>query len=244
MTYTITATNVGSQPATGVTVTDTLPEGLTFVSCDPACDSSGLPVVIWTVDGELDVGDDLTFEVVATVDDPAAAGARRGHQHREWWTTTAPTAPTATPTTTPTPTPTRSTPPPTSPCPRTTASTGSRAATRVTYTVTVTNIGDQDAIGVAVVDTLPAGMTFVSCEAPAGVICDELPPGSGTVDAVIPLLAGEGGEVELAITVTVDDPVADGTTEFENTVVADHPADVTPDNNRDTDTDTTAPTSR
>ncbi|HUR79150.1 MAG TPA: DUF11 domain-containing protein [Thermoanaerobaculia bacterium] len=61
------------------------------------------------------------------------------------------------------------------------------ADTDVTYTVTVTNIGELDAASVEVTDPVPDGMTFVSASpAPAGFTCGE---SEGLVSCFAPLLA-------------------------------------------------------
>lgn len=77
LTYQLTVSNDGTRSATGVTVTDTLPEHLEFVSCAPACDSSALPAITWTDVTEddpagpdatgFDAGYTATLTVVATV---------------------------------------------------------------------------------------------------------------------------------------------------------------------------------
>ena len=49
LTYAIQFRNNGNQNATGVAVTDTLPAGVTFLSCSNACDSTNAPVIVWNV---------------------------------------------------------------------------------------------------------------------------------------------------------------------------------------------------
>jgi uncharacterized repeat protein (TIGR01451 family)/CSLREA domain-containing protein len=52
------------------------------------------------------------------------------------------------------------------------ASSGTVAAgTNVTYTITVSNAGPDTPSSVVVTDNLPASLSFVSCSAPAGVVC-------------------------------------------------------------------------
>ncbi len=70
----------------------------------------------------------------------------------------------------------------------------------LTYTLTVTNNGPQDATGVTVVDTLPAGVTYVS----ASDICTEA---AGVVTCTVGALPVDG-VVEFTIVVTAD---AEGT---------------------------------
>jgi uncharacterized repeat protein (TIGR01451 family) len=63
--FTLTVSNAGPAPATGVTVTDTLPAGLTYVSND--CGAAfAAPTLTWSV-GNLAVGASATCHVTATV---------------------------------------------------------------------------------------------------------------------------------------------------------------------------------
>jgi len=64
VTFTITATNNGTSPATGVTVTDVLPVGYTFVSATPSVGTWSAPT--WTINN-LAVGASETLTIVATV---------------------------------------------------------------------------------------------------------------------------------------------------------------------------------
>jgi uncharacterized repeat protein (TIGR01451 family) len=91
-----------------------------------------------------------------------------------------------------------------------------------TYTITVSNDGVDDATGVEVVDTLPAGVDFVS--ASAG--CSEA---SGVVTCVVGDLDA-GGSVTLSIVVTAPDTEGDITNEVE---VMGNEEDMNPDDNMD-----------
>ena len=72
LTYTITITNNGPAPATSVTLTDTLPGGVTFVSSTPSQGScSGATVVTCTI-GSLANSASATVVIVVT---PASAGS-------------------------------------------------------------------------------------------------------------------------------------------------------------------------
>jgi uncharacterized repeat protein (TIGR01451 family) len=66
VTFTVTVTNSGQDPASGVEVTDQLPEGLTFVRSAPSS-SYDAGTGIWTVGG-IDVGETISLEIVATAD--------------------------------------------------------------------------------------------------------------------------------------------------------------------------------
>ena len=63
-TYTLTAANAGDAPLTGVTITDTIPSGLTYVSSSPAGTESG-STVTWDI-GDLAVG--ATSSVTVTLE--------------------------------------------------------------------------------------------------------------------------------------------------------------------------------
>ncbi|MCH2081056.1 MAG: hypothetical protein MK226_01635, partial [Saprospiraceae bacterium] len=61
--FTITVTNDGPAPATGVEVTDQLPSGFNYVSSDGAYDAgSG----VWTI-GDMGIGETVTLNITATV---------------------------------------------------------------------------------------------------------------------------------------------------------------------------------
>ncbi len=70
--YTLTIANVGDQGATGIVVTDDLPDGVTFVSAsDGGSHSAG--VVTWTLADQLAAGDDFELTLTVTVNDPLPA---------------------------------------------------------------------------------------------------------------------------------------------------------------------------
>ena len=66
--YTISVTNAGPSTATGISVTDSLPAGLVFVSSVPATTTNAGNQVIWTSLGNLAVGatTNLTLTVLST----------------------------------------------------------------------------------------------------------------------------------------------------------------------------------
>jgi uncharacterized repeat protein (TIGR01451 family) len=70
--YTITVTNLGPAPASGITITDTLPAGLTLTSDNSATTATSYTGGIWDLQANvLDAGDSLSLQITATV----AAGA-------------------------------------------------------------------------------------------------------------------------------------------------------------------------
>jgi uncharacterized repeat protein (TIGR01451 family) len=66
LTYTLTATNEGSTPATGVVVTDTLPADTTYQSCSGATCGQAANKVTWTV-GTLGANSQATLTLVVRV---------------------------------------------------------------------------------------------------------------------------------------------------------------------------------
>jgi uncharacterized repeat protein (TIGR01451 family) len=71
VTFTVRATNRGPSPATGVTIADALPAGLSFVSAAQSQGSYDSATGIWTV-GALDSPAQATLTLVASVDQPGA----------------------------------------------------------------------------------------------------------------------------------------------------------------------------
>ncbi len=106
----------------------------------------------------------------------------------------------------------------------------------LTYTITVTNGGPSDALGVSVVDNIPAQFASWTwtCTTTGGATCT----GSGgsittNFSDTVNLPAGS------SITYTVVAQIASSATgDLTNTVTISHPADTTPDDNTASDTDT------
>ena len=71
VTFTVRATNRGPSVATGVSIADTLPTGLTFVSATASHGSYDAGTGLWTV-GALDLLAEATLTLVASVDQPGA----------------------------------------------------------------------------------------------------------------------------------------------------------------------------
>jgi uncharacterized protein (TIGR03437 family) len=91
----------------------------------------------------------------------------------------------------------------------------------VTYTLTLTNNGAADAQNVTVTDNLPAAVTFVSCGATGGGVCD----GSGNNRTVTFLSLASGSSATITLVVTANGPA--GTT-ITNTATV---TSATPDSN-------------
>lgn len=191
VTFTVTATNNGPANATGVEVTDGLPAGLTFVSATPSGATTYAQATgLWSI-GSLAVGASATLQIVATVTEPGlvtntatvsasdqpdpvdgnnTAGASL-NANASADIAVAKTVDDAVP----------------------------PVGTNVTYTITASNNGPNDATGVEITDALPAGVTFVSATPSAG----SYDPASGlwTIGDF-----ADGASATLAIVVTVTSP--------------------------------------
>jgi uncharacterized repeat protein (TIGR01451 family) len=188
LTYTLTAHNTGPQDATGSTLTDTLPSGITYDSATPtqgSClESSGtVTCQLGTIPSGANAGvvikvhptgpGTLTNQASVTSDlaDPDSADAGASAE-----TTVRPVANLAL---------TKSD----SPDPV-------LAGQELTYTLGVTNAGPRDATGAMLTDTLPAGVTYESATPTQGS-CSEA---SGTVTCPLGTIAnGAGASVEIKV---------------------------------------------
>lgn len=207
VTYAISVTNAGPNPAQGVRITDILPAGVTFSSCTstgPTCNHSANTVVVTFTSLPVSTTP-ATITISATVNSGTAGQTISN---------------TATMTST-------------------TMNTGNASASAsfqvpsadlaitdqaspsvvvpgglVTYTLTVTNNGPSDATGgVAVSDTLPSQVTFMSCSATAGGLC------SGSGNVTFPSLKN-GASATITLTGTLNNGVANGTSVSDTASVA------------------------
>ena len=159
LTFTVRATNRGPSPATGVTIADALPAGLSFVSAAPSQGSYDTATGIWTV-GALDSPAQATLTLVARVDQPGALVNNASMASQDQIdpnpinnsdaesVNAAPAADL-----------------------RVTKAVSDAApgvGALVTYTIAVTNLGPNDATSADVSDVLPAGVAFVSARASQG----------------------------------------------------------------------------
>jgi uncharacterized repeat protein (TIGR01451 family) len=194
LTYTVTATNSGPNNATGVTLTDTIPSGVTFVSATP---SQGTFIrsgnVITASFGAVANGAAPTLTIVvqptaaATLTDSASVSANEidpntlnnSTTHNTQAQVVADLAVGIT----------------ASPEP-------AKTSRPLTYTVTVTNNGPDASTGSSLTDTLPSGVTFVSASVTQGSFTHS----GNTVTATFGAISN-GGTGVLTITVT---PTATG----------------------------------
>jgi uncharacterized repeat protein (TIGR01451 family) len=209
--YTLAYTNVGTLDQGGATVTDTLPVGLTFVSASPAPTSVSGQTLTWTV-GPLAAGSGGRITVVAQVALGAApqvtntaviTGAEGDlvPDNNQSSVSTDLTRPNVT-----------------------VQKTGPAAVVvgdQLTYTLSYRNTGTGTADPAEVVDTLPAGLTFVSASpAPANV------SGQTLTWSVGPLAPGATGQIAVVARATASAPTRiTNTATISTTVPGDDPGD-------------------
>jgi uncharacterized repeat protein (TIGR01451 family) len=151
ITYTVTLTDNGPDPATNVTVQDMLPAGVTFVSAAPA--GSYNPVGgVWTV-GTVTPGSPQTLTITATVNSPNPGANTAAVSHSDQFDPN-PANNSATASTNPNQADLAVSKTASNPTPN--------VGDTITYTVTLTDNGPSSATGVQLTDLLPIGLTLVS----------------------------------------------------------------------------------
>jgi uncharacterized repeat protein (TIGR01451 family) len=148
--YTIVVTNNGPSPATSVTVSDTTPTGLAFLSNSGACTGS-YPCNVGTLAAGQSATITSTYTVPSNYASPSIVNTATVSAN-EFDANTADNTSTATTTVT-------------QQADLSISKTGPSSAgvgQNITYTITVSNLGPSSASGVTVSDTTPAGLTFVS----------------------------------------------------------------------------------
>ncbi|HEX7150781.1 MAG TPA: hypothetical protein VF618_04775, partial [Thermoanaerobaculia bacterium] len=219
--YTLTVTNAGPSTATAVSVVDTLPAGVTFVSatgtgwtCNeaagvvtctmPSLAAGTAPAITVTVTAPATAG---TLSNSVTVDSATSDPDNTDDSDTE--TTEVATADLS--------------------ITKIDAADPVLPSSNIVYTLTVTNSGPSTATSVSVVDTLPAGVTFVSATG-TGWTCNEA---AGVVTCTMPSL---GVTTAAPITITVTAPATPGQLSNSATVST---ATTDPNSANDTDTETT-----
>ncbi len=223
--YTLTAANAGPGTAVAPVITDTLPAGQTLVFADAPCTTAGSPVVVTCPTADLPSGSSVTIHLTASTGGVAALTSPL--VQTDTASVTSPTGDpdltnnTATANVTVVPAADLSLVKTASPDPVI-------ANQQLTYTLTVTNAGPDTAVNATVVDTLPAGVTFLN----EGT----QPPGTPTctaAGAVVTCPLGDipaGGTVTATIVVAVTDNPPPGS--LSNTAtVSSSTADSNPANN-------------
>ncbi|MCG8463210.1 MAG: DUF11 domain-containing protein, partial [Holophagales bacterium] len=252
ITYTLSYSNVGNQEATGVVITETVPLATTSgsnpgwevapVGSGVPCDAQPAGTSCVLALGALAGGDSATATFVVTVDSPKPAGV-------EVILNTVTIADDGTNGPDPTPENNLDTEPtPAQAGPDLAISKDDGGVTAmpgdtVVYTLDYANLGDQDASGVFLTETVPVHTTSGSnpgwevAPAGSGTPCDSQPAGTACVLAIGDLGAGESGQASFAV--VIDNPLAAGVMEVTNTAVIDDDGssgpDLDPDNNDSTD---------
>ncbi|WP_417353669.1 gliding motility-associated C-terminal domain-containing protein [Flavobacterium alkalisoli] len=229
VTFEVVITNDGPQTTTGVQVTDLLPDGYTYNSFTATAGTYTSATGLWNI-GVLNNGQSVSLQVTATInatgdyeniaevtasdlpdpDSTPANGIDTEDDYSNAVTTPVATAADLSIT-------------------KTVNNATPLVGTNITFTVTVSNDGPQDATGVTVTDLLPTGYTFVSSTATIGAYNDVT--GLWTVGSI-----ATGSFETLQLTATVNT-----TGDYENIVevtASDLPdPDSTPANGLDTEDD-------
>ncbi len=243
--YTLTVNNIGNADATGVMISETVPDNTTFV---PASSTSGWvcagggvagSACSFTIAGGVAAAGSTNVDFAVQVVDPAPAGL-------EEIDNAASVTDDGTHGTEPTPednADTEVTPVGAVPDLTITKDDGLdivSPGTTLAFQMTVQNVGDQDATGVTVTDAIPANTTFDPGSSTTGWDCvPDTTPGSVCTYTIGDFASG--GSLTLVFTLIVDDPLDASVTQIPNTVtVADdgtNGPEPTPENNTATDTD-------
>lgn len=241
ITYTLNYSNTGNGAATGVVVSETVPDHTTFVG--PAgwtCSPNNNAGSACTYDlGTLNAGASGTLTYQVQVIDPVPAGVTQIHNVVYIIDDGANGAD---------PTPgnnTGSDDTPLGAAPDLTIEKSDRvdlvsAGETLVYTLTVRNVGNQDATGVVIEETVPSGTTFAPASSTSGWTCTpDNQAGSVCTFSAGALAAGATVSVQFAV--VVDDPINPDILNIGNTAeVRDdgqNGDDPTPDNNTSTDRD-------
>lgn len=186
VTFTITLIDNGPATATGVSVQDSLPAGLTFFSATPSQGTYVSGSGAWSV-GTVAAGASATLTIIATVVSPnAATNTASVSASDRFDPVTGNNSGSAT--VTPQVADLHVT--------KQVDNSSPNVGDQVTFTITLTNAGADTATGVRVNDSLPAGLTFVSANPSQGTYN----PGTGLWDVGT---LGTGGPATLTITATV-----------------------------------------
>lgn len=188
--FTITAQNLGPDDATGVALTDSLPFGLGFVAATPSVGTYDSATGLWTI-GDLALSDSATLTITATVDEPGSltntvAVSASDQPDPDTSNNSAAAAVNAGASAD-------------IGVSKTVDEAAPNVGANVTFTITATNAGPNDATGVELTDVLPAGLSFVSAT-----------PSVGTYDSGSGVWAlgalANGASETLTIVATVDQP--------------------------------------
>jgi uncharacterized repeat protein (TIGR01451 family) len=160
VTFLITTRNQGPSQATGVTITESLPSGVTLVSSNPSQGSFNLSNGLWSV-GSIAAGGQATISLLARIDSPGTGintaqvttadqkdvdstpgNNQESEDDQASISFTTPVADLS--------------------VGKTVSNSTPNVGDTISFDVTVTNDGPDDATGVSLVDAVPVGMTFIS----------------------------------------------------------------------------------
>ncbi len=221
--FTVGLTNYGPDIATGVTVADTLPAGLQFVSATPSQGTTYDPSTgIWTVGTVTEGPPPLTLVIQARVVGPGEHTNIATIDHSDQYDPN-PGNNTAADTVTPQEADLALAKEVDNPTPN--------VGQNVTYTIFLTNIGPDTATSVTVTDSLPAGLQFVSATTTQGSYDDAT--GIWTVGTVTV------GATPLTLTIVALVTTADAAV---NVATIDHSDQYDPDSTNNTASAPTEPT--
>jgi uncharacterized repeat protein (TIGR01451 family) len=242
VTYGLTVTNNGPSTAASVQLTDPLPPGITFVSLNQdsgpsfSCSNPGVGnngTITCTL-ASMSSGATATFTLIGSIPSNAAEGSTFDNTATVTTTTSDPNGPNNSSTSSATVV--------------ALADIGviksgpatAAADTDVPFDITVTNSGPDDAMGVALNDNLPAGMTFVSRTQNSGPTFTCTDPGvgnNGAINCTIALMPA-GSSANFTFVAHIAPATAQGTT-FTNVATV---SSQTPDPNGENDTSSAAVT--
>jgi len=241
ITYTITLTNAGPHEARGVKVTDVIPPGMTLVNVigSPGFtnQSTSPPLTVnFIADSVPADAQSHTFTIVAKV----PAGTPAGTVITNGATVTSDSADSSTGNNTATTSTTvAATPTADLAITKTNSPNPVVAGQNITYTITMTNAGPNDAIAVNLLDQIPGGTTFVSAAAPAGFsVTAPAAGGTGPVTFTAPTVAVNAQMLTFTIVVQVAPDTAAGTAITNTASVTTGAIDPTSSNNIATATTT------
>jgi uncharacterized repeat protein (TIGR01451 family) len=152
ITFTLTVSNIGPSPAPGVTVQDSLPAGVAFVSAIPSQGTYNSSTGVWTV-GTVTTTVPQTLQIQARVVSPSAQTNSATISHSDAFDPNS-----ANNSASATETPQQAD----LALAKTVNNATPNVGDTVTFTVTLTDQGPDAATGVTIQDLLPAGLAFVS----------------------------------------------------------------------------------
>ncbi len=207
VTYTVTVTNNGPSPATGVTLTDTLPAGVTFVSATDSLGNTLIPAGSTLTDtlGGMAAGSSVTLSILVTTTGDTAATITDSARVAADQSDTNPANNTASATTTVTPVADLAVAltPPADPV---------LLNQPATYVFTVVNNGPSSATGVTLTVPLPSGILLTFNSATDSQGHKLTPSGGDIVDAIGDLDPGLPQTLTLVVTPTGAGTLTEGST--------------------------------